>query len=758
MTFLRSLLRFAFLSCAAAVFAREPEPAPPVFPIPQEMELSSIGLALDESVRILLPLEPSPEDVFLARELTAELSDRFGIALRTERVPRVPDEGKVIVMGAHTNPLVTQLSSTRRLTVTSASPEPEGYLLAVDDRVVLVAGRDDAGTFYGLQSLRQLVQRTKDSAEIRGARIRDWAYKPFRAVKLYLPGRDNIPFFKRFVRDFMALHKYNQLILETNAAMRLNRHPELNAGWIEFARNMTETRRDRPAGPHGEYVDSTHYDAGDGLILEQDEVADLVRWARQYRIDVIPELPSLSHSYYLLTRHRELAEVPTAEWPDAYCPSNPKSYELLFDVLDEYLDVIKPKVVHVGHDEWRIPVPTTCERCAGQDARELYAADLKKIHDHLAARNVGTAIWGDHLIEGVRGVATSEAMQTRGGQTYRWPGALTPAQVSDQIPKDILIANWFWRPGKKGEGEPNELQVEAWGFRQFFGNFNPNIPDWERRSARASVIGGAPSSWAATTEFNFGKDLLYEFLGCANLLWSKHWPTESALQPMIQAMMPDVRARLGGRVPYTAPGARIATVDISVARIARLPSAGRGGVIETSGVTFDLGEPAGVMRTTLGAVSPPIAVGVDATSLVFLQACEKPARNGRAYYYIFNFEDSADLLGHYEVLYEDGFVATIPIRYGVNILERTWAKSGAPQSYCYQADPVDCDNETVFFSFEWLNPRLGKLIKSVTFHGSSGYRSTNGKALEDNAVLLKALSVVKAKPSARSDERKRVID
>jgi len=248
-------------------------------------------------------------------------------------------------MGAHINPLVAELSSTRRLTVTSASPEPEGYVIAVDGRVALVAGRDDAGAFYGLQSLRQLVRRTKDSVEIRGAQIRDWAYKPFRALKLYLPGRDNIPFFKRFVRDFMALHKYNQLILETNAAMRLNRHPELNAGWIEFARNMTETRRDRPAGPRGEYVDSTHYDTGDGSILEQEEVADLVRWARQYRIDVIPELPSLSHSYYLLTRHRELAEVPAAEWPDAYCPSNPKSYELLFDVLDEYIDVIKPKVI-----------------------------------------------------------------------------------------------------------------------------------------------------------------------------------------------------------------------------------------------------------------------------------------------------------------------------------------------------------------------------------------------------------------------------
>ncbi|MDO8541318.1 MAG: family 20 glycosylhydrolase [Opitutaceae bacterium] len=119
----------------------------------------------------------------------------------------------------------------------------------------------------------------------------------------------------------MALHKYNQLIVEMNAAMRLDRHPELNAGWTEFARDLINSRRDRPNGPKGEGTDSTHHDTGDGAVIEKDEVADLVQWARKYHIDVIPEIPALSHSYYLLTRHREIADMADAEWPDAYCPS-----------------------------------------------------------------------------------------------------------------------------------------------------------------------------------------------------------------------------------------------------------------------------------------------------------------------------------------------------------------------------------------------------------------------------------------------------
>lgn len=718
-----------------------PSVVTPIFPIPQEMELSDQGFVLDASVRILLPIEPTDEDLLVARELMAEASDRYGVALPTVRVSTLPETGRSIVLGARSNPLVQQLATRLKIAVDAQNPGPEGYVLHVDPRTVLVAGSDEAGAFYGVQSLRQLVNKAGKGVEIRGVRVRDWPHKSFRAVKLYLPGRDHIAFFKRFVRDFMALHKYNQLILETNAAMRLDRHPELNAGWIEFARDLTYSRRDRPAGPNGEYVDSTHYDTGDGAVLEKSEVADLVHWARQYHIDVIVELPSLSHSYYLLTRHRELAEMPEVEWPDAYCPSNPKSYELLFDVLDEYIDVIKPRLVHVGHDEWRILLPTACPLCRGKDLRELFADDLNKIHEHLAQRGVGTIIWGDHLVESVRGQVASE-QTARDGHKYLWPGALSPELVRARIPKDVLIANWFWREGKQGEGEMNEAKVEEWGFRQFFGNFTASIRDWERRGARTSVIGGAPSSWAATTEFNFGKDLLYDFLGCANLLWSKHWPDAKELGSTVQAMMPDLRQRLSGLSAPSTVEEEIVPVALAAQRNARLGSSGRGGPVTIGAVTFDFGEATAVMRTALGGSSPQIIIGDDPTSIVFLHACEKPARNEFAYHYVFNFDDSADLLGHYEVLYEDGYVATIPVRYGVNILEQTWTVNSAARTYCYQADPVACGEGIIFFAFEWTNPRLGKVIKEVSIKGSSGFRSSDGRVVEDNAILLKALSVV----------------
>ena len=340
-------------------------------------------------------------------------------------------------MGTVENPLIREYLQNHEAEAIVRAPE--GYLLEVDAQAVVIAGTDDAGAFYGLQSLRQLIPDGAGPTYIQSIHVRDWPAKPFRGIKLYLPGHENVPYFKRFVRDFMALYKYNRVIVELNAAMRFDRHPELNAGWWELHRDLNATRRDRPQGPGGQFQDSANADTADGEVLEKSEVAALVDYARLYHVEVIPEVPSLTHSYYLLTRHRELAEIPFAEWPDTYCPSKPEVYNLLFDVLDEYIEVMKPRMVHVGHDEWRIPWGV-CPLCRGKDPRELYAQDINKIHDHLAQRGIKMSIYGDHLIEPLRGVRFQKA-STTAGQPYETPGALSPDQVKSLIPRDILVYN-----------------------------------------------------------------------------------------------------------------------------------------------------------------------------------------------------------------------------------------------------------------------------------------------------------------------------
>ncbi len=732
-----------------------------IFPEPKQTVNTGTGMPLDARVSIAVPTRASEHDLFLARALVAELSDWYGIAMPIEHLSHLPAGKHVVLMGTFANPLVKEYVARHKLDVTAKSPGPEGYVLQIEPEAVVVAGSDDRGAFHGYQSFRQVIAASTPGKPMPGLRVRDWPHQAFRGVKIFMPGRENIPFFKRFIADFMALYKFNQLVLEVNAGMRFDRHPELNAGWIDFAKDHVYTRRDRPGGPRGEWQDSTHYDTADGRVLEKDEVADLVRWSRRHHIDVVAEVPSLSHSYYLLTRHRELADYPKAEWPDAYCPSDPRSRKLLFDVFDELIDVIKPSIVHIGRDEWRTPVGI-CPHCAGKDPRDLMLADLLEIHNYLTKKkHVRVALWGDHFIEELRGKIASER-STSEGLRYQWPGGLPAETVYTKVPKDILIFNWFWRDWRDAEGELGEKKLVNWGFEQVYGNMLPNIPSYDRRSRIKGMLGGAPSSWAATTEFIFGKDLIWEFVGSAGILWSSAHDTDKDLLLRVQAMMPDIRRNFRGQRPPSEDGDPVKTLDIA-AQFNGKSSALSLGVDLQGGKSADLmtgrvplhlagaaasGNDVIVAGNGPGAppISPAIPVGKDVSSLVFLHASRSPAGNLQAHSAPYNPEDTTALLGYYEAIYDDGLVATIPLRYGVNILEVGWRASKNIRDYCYQADAVAIGSAAVpptLWAFEWVNPRFGKKIKTVRLHARAPV--TGKQAATANLIVLKALSYTAAR-------------
>jgi hypothetical protein len=759
----------------SASFLAQGVMVPAVFPEPREIASSGGDFMVDDGVAIVLPKRASPEDVRLAESLSRELTDRFGVQVKKARLAKVDASRRVILMGSVANSLVAGYCAKAGISVNGQRPGPEGYVLRVEPGLVLIAGSDDRGAFYGLQSLRQLAERGPEGLRFRGVKVRDWPDKPFRGIKLYLPGRNNIPFFKRFVRDFMALYKYNTLIMEMNAGLRLDRHPELNSRWLEFAREVNYSRRNYPPGTlHKRQPNSSHQDTADGGFLEKEEVADLARWIRQQHIELVPELPSFTHSYYLLSAHPELAEVPGEKWPDTYCLSNPKSYQLLFDVYDEYIELLHPKMIHAGHDELFAPVGL-CPLCKDKDIGERFGEDVRKIHDYLARRGIKMAIWGDMLLQEVRGKGLQKS-QTDDGWTFHAAGGMTPDQVARLVPKDVLIFNWFWHQEDGSWDEPqaeqHEARLEQMGFEQVFGNFVPGIQNYDARRKRSSLLGAAPSAWFATGEEGFGKDLLPDFLFCSTLLWNGRAPEGKDLSGLVQTLLPGIRTRFRGALPPSQTETSIAPVDIrtSFNTTGDEPALGvvLGGMItgpvRLGRIPFDLatagGKSAimvgtdGSARTGLPAEVSHINVGVDATSLIFLHACAQPAANREQYRLIWDAEDTADLLGWYEVVYEDGFVLTIPIRYGVNIQEWDWHHRASARDYCYGADAVAVgtreNSPLTLFAFEWTNPRLGKIIREVRLKGTTGFRGAPagftddyGPTLTKNGVILKALTAVK---------------
>jgi len=267
------------------------------------------------------------------------------------------------------------------------------------------------------------------------------------------------------------------------------------------------------------------------------------------------------------------------------------------------------------------------------------------------------------------------------------------------------------------------------------------------------------------------KDMLLSIIGCGNLLWSKKTLGVRALVKTTQSSISLLMPELTGATPPSSTDGAVITLDISGAfTVAALVVVS--GVdlrrIKTGGAAFgpyvfDLAgaeEKVAVMVGTEGTRPNRLArevnlkVGEDATHLLFLHACAIPATNKEAYRLIWDMADSADLLGWYEVVYEDGLPEVIPIRYGVNILEWNWGRDEKSRAYCYDAKALQCSPDSehpiTFFMFEWESPRLGKVIREVRLKGSRGFRgavpgfeNSYGAVIPNNAVILKALSFVK---------------
>ena len=305
-----------------------------------------------------------------------------------------------------------------------------------------------------------------------------------RGVKVLLPPPDQIEELFRFL-DIAVHYGANALMIELGGAMEYKRHPEINEGWLEYAAFMGEYsgkgQKIQEETPWRR--NSIHSDNGGGLVLSQDQIRSIAAYARKLGMEVIPEVPCLSHCDYLLTRHRDLAERAEDPYPDTFCPSNPKSYELLFDVLEETIEIFRPSVINIGHDEFYSF--GLCPKCKGKPAPGLYADDIRKIHDFLAAKGIRTMIWAEKLLD----AHFIDSHVPCGGAEAKDLPATYPA--IDLVPRDLLLLHWYWSLDRRFEEE-----FEKRGFRFAFGNFSGrSIPEWKRRSSADGFFGTMISNW-----------------------------------------------------------------------------------------------------------------------------------------------------------------------------------------------------------------------------------------------------------------------
>ncbi len=378
-----------------------------------------------------------------------------------------------------------------RLGTDPALPE-DAFLLDCDGRTATVAASNLRGRLYGLYYILQQAQA--EGGYVPTGLVYSAPNCPFRGLKVYMPAPDDLGSFYDTV-DLLCYYRYNTLILEVGGAMEYKRHPEINAAWIEYCREMNRypERADEVQHMFPWDKNSIHFENGGGRWLTQDTVKTLLDYCRARGLDVIPEVPCLSHADYLLMPHPELAERADDPFPDVYCPSNPASYELLFDVLDEVVGVFRPRVVHIGHDEYySIGI---CPRCRGRDAAEIYAGDIQKIHGYLKERGIRTMLWAEKLLN-----AIDRHGDCHGGSALwkrRADGRLELARPAtyramELVPGDLIAHHWYYALRENYDREYLDRGLEL-----VYGNYCAYFfPNWQSRLA-AGARGGSPSNWSS---------------------------------------------------------------------------------------------------------------------------------------------------------------------------------------------------------------------------------------------------------------------
>lgn len=224
------------------------------------------------------------------------------------------------------------------------------------------------------------------------------------------PRPSEVATFVKFINEDLSKTPVNSLFLHINYKYQFKRHPEiLEKDALSFA-----------------------------------DIKKILDACQKHNVTLIPVMNLLGHQSWkqdnisaLLRAYPQFEENPGDKILDknfycrSYCPLHPQVHAVVFDLLDELIDVFEAKAVHVGLDEVFILGEDSCSRCKGKNKAELFAGEVTKIYNHLSSKKVSMYMWGDRLLDG----------ETTGlGMWAASKNGTFPA--IDLIPKDIIICDW----------------------------------------------------------------------------------------------------------------------------------------------------------------------------------------------------------------------------------------------------------------------------------------------------------------------------
>ncbi|MBC7929816.1 MAG: beta-N-acetylhexosaminidase, partial [Rubrivivax sp.] len=416
-----------------------------VIPRPSGISATDERFQLDRRTRIVLADRRSEDDRFAAQDFIEDVRETAGAGLS---FGSGGDKGRILV-GLLGDARVKAALARSRLTVFPEAMTDEGYMLSVTAGEVVVGGKTAAGTFYGLQTLKQLVRGEAMGAYIQGARVIDWPSMRWRAVS------DDIS------RGPVPTVEYIKRQIRTEAMYKLNMH----SFYMEHS-----------------FQSSSHpLIAPEGGSLSPEEIRELVAYARRYHVELVPEQQTFGHLHKALKleMYNELAEVP---YGDMLSPQAEGSYEIVADWYKELDQLFPGKFFHIGADEtFELGQGRSSEQVKARGVGPVYFDHLKRVRSILQPYNRRLMFWGDI--------------------------ALNHPDLLPNVPRDMIAMNWDYAPREsydariglfKKAGLEQFVCPGVWSWNQIFPNTDAasvNITGFVRDGQEASVLGMMNTQW-----------------------------------------------------------------------------------------------------------------------------------------------------------------------------------------------------------------------------------------------------------------------
>ena len=251
----------------------------------------------------------------------------------------------------------------------------EGYAINITNKGIVVRGKTAAGVFYGCQTLRKTMPALKNAdgtavIEMPAVAITDEPRFEYRGMHLDCSRHFyKASFVKQYI-DMIALHNMNRfhwhLTDDQGWRFAVDKYPKLAT--IASQRNGTML------GHCPNVIDHTPY----GGYYTDEEIKDIIKYAADRYITIIPEVDMPGHMMAVLAAYPELGctggPYETAmRWgifEDILCAGNPKSYEFLEAVLDKVCDLFPSRYIHIGGDEAPRTRWEKCPKCQAIIAKE----------------------------------------------------------------------------------------------------------------------------------------------------------------------------------------------------------------------------------------------------------------------------------------------------------------------------------------------------------------------------------------------------